>query len=447
MFSLAKSLFKIHRSITGKGFNTSLDIVLNHAMGGGSACFLKPQTYKNAKNFRFYEIKLEISNVKSGTKIYDWVVPNEWEIDDAFIITPSGKKICDFKRLNLHVLGYSEAVDKFLSLDELKTHLYTLPDLPNAVPYATSYYERRWGFCIAKNELDTLETGTYHAVIKSSFKKDGHLRYARIFIPATQKTDETILISTYLCHPQMANNELSGPVVWANLVRFVRGLNTRRYNYEFVITPETIGSICYIHENFSRLKQNVKGGFVLTCIGDEREYSLVLSPNEQRLSDKIALHTIKHRTNKPKIYSFKERGSDERQYNTPALDLGVVALSRSKFGEYKEYHTSLDDFSVVTKNGLNGGFLYARNCILNLETNAKFVLNTICEPNLGKRGLIRTLSLGKNHEAQMILRNFLAFCDGKNDTLKIAEILGVELYKLRPIIEVLLKNNLIKEIK
>ena len=421
MHALISRLYKIPRSITGKGFRDSLDII-DESVGG----------------------ILERFSIPSGTQVFDWRVPPEWVINDGYIITPDGDKICEFKKHNLHILNYSAPIDMRLSLDELKQHIYTIPHMPTAIPYVTSYYERRWGFCMSDEQLGSLKDGEYHAFIDSKFKEDGELNYAQIIIPSTIKNGKEILISAYLCHPQMANNELSGPAVWCELVKFVKNLKHRRYNYRFVIAPETIGSICYINRNFETLKSKVVAGFVLSCIGDDRDYSVVLSPDENSLSDIATLHTIKHITNNPKIYPFLYRGSDERQYNTPNLNLGVVAISRTKFNEFEEYHTSLDDLNFVTPKGLEGGFNYARNLIENLEINAKYELTTTCEPNLGSRGLMSTLSRSGIHN--FAIRNFLAYCNGKRSVIEIANILGVEARSLKPIIDKLLEFKLIKEI-
>lgn len=387
---------------------------------------------------------VERFSIPSGTQVYDWRVPPEWVIRDGYIITPNGKKICQFKEHNLHILNYSAPIDKKLSLDELKEHIYTIPELPNAIAYVTSYYERRWGFCISYNELKELPDGEYHVFIDSEFKDDGELNYAHIIIPSTTGNTKEILISSYLCHPQMANNELSGPAVWSELIRWVRNLKHREYTYRFVIVPETIGSICYINRNFKTLKENVVAGFVLSCIGDDGDYSVVLSPDENSLSDIATLHTIKHITKEPKIYKFLDRGSDERQYNTPNLNLGVTTICRSLFGHFDEYHTSLDDLDFVTSTGLEGGFSYARNLIENLEINTKYQLATTCEPNLGSRGLMSTLSRSGIHN--YTIPNFLAYCNGKRSVIEIADILGVEARSLKPIIDKLLEFELIKEI-
>ena len=421
MYKLISKLYKIPRSITGDGFRDSLDII-DEAIGGG----------------------VERFSIPSGTQVYDWRVPPEWVIRDGYIITPNGKKICQFKEHNLHILNYSAPIDKKLSLDELKEHIYTIPELPNAIAYVTSYYERRWGFCISYNELKELPNGEYHAFIDSEFKDDGELNYAHIIIPSTTGNTKEILISSYLCHPQMANNELSGPAVWSELIRWVRNLKHRKYTYRFVIVPETIGSICYINRNFKTLKENVVAGFVLSCIGDDGDYSVVLSPDENSLSDIATLHTIKHITKEPKIYKFLNRGSDERQYNTPNLNLGVTTICRSLFGHFDEYHTSLDDLDFVTPSGLEGGFNYARNLIENLEINTKYQLATTCEPNLGSRGLMSTLSRSGIHN--YTIPNFLAYCNGKRSVIEIADIVGVEARSLKPIIDKLLEFELIKEI-
>lgn len=334
-----------------------------------------------------------------------------------------------------------------IELAELERHLYSIPNIPNAIPYVTSYYEKRWGFCISHNEKIKLKNGKYKVFIDSKFNPNGSLIYGTLDIGATNPTDETILITTYLCHPQMANNELSGPAVWVELIKWLKNLPNRRYNYKFLINPETIGSIAFISQNYDYLKSNIKAGFTLSCIGDDGDYSIVLSPNENSLSDRAALNALKFTSNNPKIYSFLNRGSDERQFNTPNLNLGTSTLCRTKFGEFKQYHTSLDDLDFVTPSGLEGGILYAKRSILNLELNQIYSLNTTCEPNLGSRGLISTINKGDYPIDMMNLRHFLAYCDGKNDALKIAEKLHIPLYSLQNTIEKLIKFDLIKAVK
>lgn len=241
----------------------------------------------------------------------------------------------------------------------------------------------------------------------------------------------------------MANNELSGPIIVATfLAKWLLGLKKRKYNYHFVFIPETIGSIIYIHQNLKALK-NTKAGFVLSCIGDDLAYSLIHTPNANSLSDKVALHSLKNKPNF-KAYSFLERGSDERQYNSPLINLGIVGICRSKYREFKEYHTSKDDLTFVTPSGLEGGFKAMQEILLNLELNEVYQSKVYCEPNLGKRGLYPTLNLANKRP---LIADFIAYCDGKNDVIDIAEILGVKAYELEQIIKDLLKFKLIAKAK
>lgn len=421
MYELIKTLYPIYRSITGEGVRKSLEII-NEATGG----------------------VLDIKAMRSGTPVYDWVIPAEYNIRDAYIITPSGKKICEFKKHNLHLLGYSEPVHKKLSLDELQSHLYSDPNKPSSIPYVTSYYERRWGFCLSHNERQSLENGEYEVFIDSDFNENGKLNYGEYYLKATKPTKDEILISTYICHPQMCNNELSGPAVWVELIKWLKNEKERKYNYRFVIAPETIGAIAYISQNFKALKENVKAGFVLSCLGDDGDYSVVLPPDENSLSARAAKVLLKTKEN-AKIYNFLEYGSDERQYNTPALNLGVVAISRTKFDCYPQYHTSDDDLSCVSQKGLEGGLEFAKECIKAVELNEVYAPNFICEPCMGKYNLTPTLSHAGYSQNVYLPRFFLAYCDGKRDLLEICEFIKAKPSELASIIKSCLENNLIKE--
>ncbi|MBZ7961755.1 DUF4910 domain-containing protein [Campylobacter molothri] len=418
MYELAKELFPICRSITGQGFRDSL-YILDNALGGGN---------------------LQIHSIKSGTKVFDWIVPPEWYIKDAFIITPNGEKICDFKKHNLHVINYSEGIDKEIELDELQNHLYSLEEEPDAIPYVTSYYKKRWGFCITHNERKKLKQGKYRVFIDAKHDENGVLNYADFIIPSTKNSKEEILISTYLCHPSMANNELSGPIVAIYLAKWLLNLKERKYNYRFVIIPETIGSIIYINKHLKHLQKYLKAGFVLSCLGDDNAYSLIHTPKENSLSDKVALHTLKNKVNF-KEFSFLYRGSDERQYNAPLVNLGVVGICRSKYLEYQEYHTSKDDLSFISPKGLMGGLRSMQEIILNLEINEIYKNIIFCEPNLGKRGLYHTLSTANDIP---LACNFLAYCDGKNDIIDIAEILNMQAYEFQDLLKKILEFKLLK---
>lgn len=418
MYELAKELFPICRSITGQGFRDSL-YILDNALGGGN---------------------LQIHSIKSGTKVFDWIVPPEWYIKDAFIITPNGEKICDFKKHNLHVLNYSEGIDKEIELDELQNHLYSLEEEPDAIPYVTSYYKKRWGFCITHNERKKLKQGKYRVFIDAKHDENGVLNYADFIIPSTKNSKKEILISTYLCHPSMANNELSGPIVAIYLAKWLLNLKERKYNYRFVIVPETIGSIVYLSKHLKHLQKYLKAGFALTCLGDDNAYSLIHTPKENSLSDKVALHTLKNKENF-KEYSFLYRGSDERQYNAPLVNLGIVSICRTKHGDYSEYHTSKDDLSFISPKGLMGGLKAMQEIILNLEINEIYKNTIFCEPNLGKRGLYHTLSTANDIP---LACNFLAYCDGKNDIIDIAEILNMQAYEFQDLLKKILEFKLLK---
>lgn len=418
MYELACELFPIPRSITGQGFRASLEL-LNKTLGGGI---------------------LKFHSIKSGTKVFDWIVPDEWNVKEAYIITPEGEKICDFKKHNLHLLNYSEAIDKEIELEELQDHLYSIEEMPDAIPYVTSYYKRRWGFCLTHNERKKLKKGKYKVYIDAKHDENGVLDYADFILPSTQNSKDEILISTYLCHPSMANNELSGPVVSIFLAKWLLGLKERRYNYRFVIIPETIGSIVYLSKHLEHLKKYVKAGFVLSCLGDDHAYSLIHTPKENTLSDKVALHTLKNKENF-KAFSFLDRGSDERQYNAPLVNLGIVGVCRTRYGDYDGYHNSKDDLNFISEKGLMGGLSSIQEMILNLEINAVYENTIVCEPNLGKRGLYHTLSTANDIP---LACNFLAYCDGENDIIDIANILNMQAYEFKELLEKIKFYGLVK---
>lgn len=418
MYELACELFPIPRSITGQGFRASLEI-LNKTLGGGI---------------------LKFHSIKSGTKVFDWIVPDEWNVKEAYIITPEGEKICDFKKHNLHLLNYSESIDQEIELEELQDHLYSIEEMPDAIPYVTSYYKRRWGFCLTHNERKKLKKGKYKVYIDAKHDENGFLDYADFILPSTQNSKDEILISTYLCHPSMANNELSGPVVAIFLAKWLLSLKERRYNYRFVIIPETIGSIVYLSKHLEHLKKHVKAGFVLSCLGDDHTYSLIHTPKENTLSDKVALHTLKNKENF-KAFSFLDRGSDERQYNAPLVNLGIVGVCRTRYGDYDGYHNSKDDLNFISEKGLMGGLQSMQEMILNLEINAVYENTIVCEPNLGKRGLYHTLSTANDIP---LACNFLAYCDGENDIIDIANILNIQAYEFKELLEKIKFYGLVK---
>lgn len=417
MHEWVRDLFPICRSLTGDGVRTTLNYIKN----------LLPD--------------LQILTVPSGTSVFDWTVPDEWTIRDAYVLDESGARIIDFNAHNLHVVGYSESVDQWLDLEELNKHLYSLPDQPDAIPYITSYYARRWGFCLTHMQRSQLKPGRYRAVIDSDLKP-GVLNYAEIILPG--QSEQEVMLSTYVCHPSMANNELSGPVVTLALARWLQSLENRRYTYRIVIVPETIGSIVYLSRNIEHLTRQVKAGFNITCIGDERCYSYLPSRAGSTLSDRAALHVLKHTDPEFKRYSWLDRGSDERQYCAPGIDLPIATIMRSKYGQYPEYHTSLDDLSLVTPNGLAGGFSALQRTILTIENNSFPKTTVLGEPQLGKRGLYPTLSTKESGAQVRAMMDLISYCDGQHDLLDIAELINEPMEKLLDILKPLVANGLIK---
>ena len=421
---LAKfELFPICRSITGEGFLNSLKIIKK-------------------------EIPiLKIYKTKSGTKVFDWKVPKEWNIKDAYIIDKNGEKIVDFKNNNLHVVNYSHPIEKKLKKRELLKKIHTLKKNKNAIPYVTSYYKKNWGFCISENQKRKIiknynQKDSFQVKINSSFKKDGFLNYGEVILKG--KSKQEILISTYLCHPSMANNELSGPIVTMALINFFKRKNLSK-TLRFIFIPETIGSITYLQKNLRNLKKNVIAGYNLTCIGDDRMHSCMLSKYKNKLADRSLIKTYKLLNLKYKTYSFLNNGSDERQYNFPGIDLPIASIFRSKYGTFPEYHTSEDDFSLVTYNGLKGGFEVAKTVIELVLKQTIPKVNTLCEPQMSKRNLYPSLSSLNTMGSTKNFMNFLQYSDGNHNLMEISKLIECNLKTTKKIFKILKKHNLISD--
>jgi aminopeptidase-like protein len=363
---------------------------------------------------------MEIHEVPSGTKVFDWTVPREWNVRDAFIECPDGSRIAEFKKNNLHLMGYSVPVDRTMRLAELQNHLYSLPEQPDVIPYVTSYYQERFGFCLSHTERAALRDGKYRVFVDSDLK-DGSLTYGEIIIPARDR--EEIFFSSYVCHPSMANNELSGPCVAARLARWIAE-SARRYTYRFVFIPETIGSIVYLSQNLDDMKRNVIAGFNLSCIGDPGHFSYIASRYGDTLADRAAKAVLGEFDRGYKTYSFIDRGSDERQYCAPGVDLPLVCITRTRFGEYPGYHTSADDLNFITPEALGGSFNMLCALIDALEANRKYKVQTLCEPQLSPRGLYPSISDKNSGQTVRTMMNFIAYCDGRNDLFGISALTG-----------------------
>ena len=417
-----KILFPINRSITGKGIVKTLKIIQD--------------------NFPMLNIK----KVKSGTKSFDWKIPEEWNIKNAYILDKYNNKIIDFNNNNLHIVGYSIPVNKTLNKDQLLKKIFSLKNQPEAIPYITSYYKKTWGFCCShiqkKNITKNYKTNdNFKVFIDSNFNKNGQLNYGELVLPG--ESSQEILISTYVCHPSMANNELSGPIVAMALIDYFKKKKLKK-TLRFLFIPETIGSIAYLSKNLKKLKKNVIGGFVISCIGDDKNHSCMFSKYKNSPSDYATIKAYKNlKIKKYKIYSFLERGSDERQYCSPGIDLPITSIFRTKYGEYPEYHTSLDNFNIVTLKGVTGGFKVVKEAINILLNNIYPINKILCEPQMGRRGLYRTLSNKKKFFEKKYL-DFLQYSDGKNSINDIETIIKTSSKVTKKIYLKLKKNFLVE---
>jgi len=387
MLRWAKDLFPLCRSLTGKG------------------------TSRTLRYFKNINKEFKILKFKSGSKVFDWKIPEVWNIKDAYIEHESKKKFAQFSKCNLHIVGYSTPVNKTLRKKNLLKYIYTQKNQPSAIPYVTSYYKKRWGFCLSENEKKKLPNGNYKVFIDSSFNK-GAMEMMHLKLKGKMKKE--IFFSSYICHPSMANNELSGPVLLNAIAKYIKEKYPKRqYSYRMVLLPETIGSIAYISKFKNEMKKNIICGFNLTCVGDERAYTIISSPEGNTLADDALKSSLFGKKNM-KIYSFLNRGSDERQYCAPGIDLPLCRFSRSK--EYPEYHTNKDDFNVVTQKGLMESLEVFTNIIDAFELGLYPKTKIICEPNLGKRNLYPTLSQKGVYDDKVITRNdLIAYSNGKRN--------------------------------
>jgi aminopeptidase-like protein len=417
MFRLAEQLWPISRSISGPGTLETLEILQGKVAN------------------------LSIGFFESGKQVFDWIVPNEWRVKEAHIIDPDGNKICDYSKNNLHLVGYSEPASGKFTRDQLEPYLHSIEDQPEAIPYLTSYYKKSWGFCISHKERALLPDGEYTVKIDSVLSP-GRLNYGELLVPGSSSRE--VFFSTYICHPSMANNELSGPVIAVALAKYIQSINPF-YSYRFVFLPETIGAIAYVEKHLSELKERMLAGYVLTCVGDERTFSYIPSRKGDTVSDRFAKKTLQNLKISFKSYSWADRGSDERQYCAPGIDLPVCSITRSKYGEYPEYHTSLDRLgTVVTPQGLQQSYDFYRALIDELETNRFPRVTTLCEPKLDRRGLY-PLTLEKGDYARYKpTQDVISECDGTQTPKEIAERTGLSMQDVVEILKVLEEKELIK---
>ena len=412
-------LIPIYRSITGSG------------------------NLKTLRILKKINTDLKVLKFKSGNKVYDWRVPKVWEIYDAWIKDEKNFKIIDFKKNFLHVVGYSSKINKTLHYKKLLKNIYTLKSQPNLIPYVTSYYKKVWGFCMSEIQKKKIKKGNYQVFINSKLK-DGNLNVGEIYIPGRLKKE--ILLTTYICHPQMLNNEISGPSVLIHLSNWIKKIKNRKYSYRILFSSETIGTICYIKKRFKILKANVIGGYVISCVGDDRNFSYIKSKEDNSLSNQIALRNFKKIKDKKKIFSWLNRGSDERQFNSPGINLGIGGICRSKYGDYPEYHTSGDVLgNVVTRKGLSSSYNFFTKIILDFEKAVIPITKIKCEPFLTKYNLTSTLSK-KNEKSYNIgnILNLISFCDGNRTIETISKLINLDLSKAKKILLILKKNKIVE---
>jgi aminopeptidase-like protein len=416
-------LWPITRSLTGNGNRESLKILSEI-------------------------IDLEITEVPCGTKCFDWNVPPEWNINEAWIKDSKGNIIIDFSDNNLHILGYSEPLQGKFSFEELKSHLYTLPDQPDLIPYLTSYYQRRWGFCLSHNQFIQLDKNdTYEVFIDSSLDDNGSMTIGEAVIKG--KSDKEILFSTYICHPSLASNELSGPLVSAFIYNHLKKQKHLKYTYRFIFVPETIGSIYSLSVKGEYWKNNLTAGFVITCIGDDGKFTYKRSRIGNSLPDR-AVETILNQTeNEFNLVDFFPSGSDERQYCSPGFNLPVGSLMRTMYGKYPEYHTSGDNKDFISFDAMEKSVSKYLEVIELIEKNEKYINKMpFCEPQLGKRGLYPTLGSQKGTQdfvtAMMWILNL---SDGENDLITISEKSKIAVKDLIPVVAKLIENGILENEK
>ena len=395
---LIENLYPICRSITGDGFRESMQIL---------------KTY----------IPIELHEVPSGTQVFDWVVPREWNIRDAYIKNAKGEKVVDFRKSNLHILNYSVPVNRKIKLAELKEHLFSIPDHEDWIPYRTSYYRENWGFCITQKVLNSLTDEEYDVFIDSSLE-DGHLTYGEYFIKG--ELENEFLISCHSCHPSMCNDNLSGMGVATFLAKYLSGQKPR-YSYRFLFIPGTIGSITWLALNEEKVS-NIKHGLVMACVGDSGKMHYKKSKQGDAEIDRAVMHVLKHSGDEYGVIDFSPYGYDERQYSSPGINLSVGNLSRTPHGQFPEYHTSADNLDFVKPESLTDS-LSKYIEIINIVDNNNIYLNTNPngEPQLGKRGLYSTMGGRKDaSNYEMSLLWVLNMSDGQHTLLDIAERSGVE---------------------
>ena len=415
MMNWAIELFPINRSITGDGLRSTIK-------------FIQKKINQNFKK----------KKIKTNTKVYDWKIPKEWSVKKAFIIDTKGNKICDFKDNNLHLLGYSTKINKVMTFERLKKNIFYIKKQPNSIPYLTSYYKNNWGFSLKYNQFKKLKKNRKYKVVIDSKHFNGNLEYTELLIKGKSKKE--ILIVSYICHPSMANNELSGPLVVMALSKI---LKPQKYSVRLLLIPETIGAIAYIRKNYSNLKNNLIAGFNLTCVGDKGPFSLISSKEENTYADKIAKRILS-KTKNFRIFPFLKRGSNERQFGCQNLNLPFVTICRTRFGDYKEYHTSDDNLKFINEKNLRKSLVQILLIINEIQKNKIYVKQLHCEPFFSKHALVKSIRR-KANKSEKNLFNISAYADKNSDENDLASKLGIKIKDIKKNIEILKKKKILRE--
>lgn len=413
----ATELYPVCRSITGDGVRRTLHEIQDR-------------------------IPLRVSEVPTGTKVFDWTVPKEWNVRDAYIRAAGGKRVVDFQKCNLHLMNYSTPVRTTMPLSEIKSHLFTLPEHPDWVPYRTSYYKQDWGFCLSHNQLQALEDGEYEVCIDSSLE-DGHLTYGECYLPG--RRSEEVLVSCHVCHPSLANDNLSGIVVATFLAKFLSGLDLR-YSYRFLFIPGTIGAITWLARNQEAVGR-IRHGLVLTCVGDAGGFHYKKSRRGDTEIDRAAACVLKHSGEPWQILDFSPYGYDERQYCSPGFNLAVGCLMRSVWGTFPEYHTSADSLDFIQPVQLARSLRACAAILDILEGNRRYYnQNPYCEPQLGRRNLFPSTggdTIGMKTHARLWTLNL---SDGEHSLLDIAERSGLPFWAISEAAQLLCESGLLSAI-
>lgn len=389
-------------------------------------------------------VDVNVSEIPSGTKCFDWTVPPEWNVNEAWIKNSKGEVIIDFSKNNLHLLGYSEPFSGVLSYEQLKENLYTLPNQPTLIPYLTSYYQRRWGFCMSHEQFLNLDRNEQYTVhIDSSLDPSGSMTIGEAIIKGN--SEKEILFSTYICHPSLANNELSGPLVSAFIYQKLKERRDLNYSYRFVFVPETIGSISLLSSKGDFFKENLIAGFVITCIGDNGSFTYKKSREGNNLVDRAAQLILSQSDQDFNVIDFFPSGSDERQYCSPGFNLPVGSLMRTMYGIYPEYHTSGDNKDLISFSAMEDSVNMYLDIIELIEKNG-FYINMLpyCEPQLGKRGLYPNLGSQKTKEDFVSgMMWILNLSDGNYDLIDISLRSKIPVKKLYPILNKLIQEGIL----